>query len=258
MSTKAAKLRREAREKRLKELEIEADIKVQKRKDRASTPYELLTEEQQFEDMLDKAFPKTDKQLRDFHINEGIKKFDQEYPIVVSGSYADEKMLANTYKQKFVELTRACNPRVLPELNSLLPLFRQVFGKKQSYARIFDWHLVANLVDVDYHLNTDISSAVREWFQKGGIEGVRIDDREIHKEHDPSNKWGNFRLLLDLTFLAVLRSQDREFARQFSRTTPSIRNSFSLPELTSSGPQVERGLEIISETVVMTILAREF
>lgn len=265
MASKAAKLARE-KEERIKREELAEKWRanVEEVKEAIATNWDDLPPEARLAVAFFKEKPYEEVIPQDKFIEDGVKEWDRERRIVVSGKYKDEQTVSNTYKQRFLVYTRACRKEVFDSLKKLVPQFTEVFGKEPaSFERMFDWHEVSALVEPDRSLDSEIETTVFEIERVAGASLPRILVRPNKvRSQDYSHRWGNFRLLLEFAWLDVISRRGMPTAEQRDLTIQAVRSTFVVPEFEGGNQSITtligQVLDSVSEMVVDQSLAEPF
>ncbi len=255
----ARRARHEAAQRRREELAAEWEENVRQVNILLSTPQEQVKEDELVQFLFYSSTPYEKRITKEEYVEEGIEKWEREQPIVVSGRYRDEKRISNSHKNKFVEFTRACRPDIFAHLLDLKAPFRIVFGgKRLAFERMFDWHLVSELVSPDYSLDREIWSVLDELCNRHGLTLPRFEVRpNKHNLQDYSHRWGNFRLLIDVALLQTMRRRGDAIENQLLRTRSLVKSCFHFPTLANpSSGEIDQYLEVLSKVVTLELIDR--
>lgn len=257
MGISAAKRTRKEEERRKREeLSAKHKANVAEIKEALAASWEDLPPDARIAVAFFKQKPYEEVIPEDKFIEDGIKEWDRNRLIVVSGKYKDEQTVSNTYKQRFLEYTRACRVEVFRGLAELLPQFMEIFGKEAlSFERMFDWNQLSDLVGPDQSLDFQLETTIFQVESELGTNLPRMHVRpnKIHSA-DYSHRWGNFRLLLDFVWLVVLDRRGLPSAEQLARTIRSVRRTLVVPDFDSDNARItaaiDRFLDSLSEMLV--------
>lgn len=158
---------------------------------------------------------------KEAYVNEGLEEFDFLKKLVVTGRYRDPKKTVATYQQKFVEFTCQLCPAVIEELRAFVPLFDSLFGKyRDKYTQLFNWTGVEiqELLNIKFWLNQNFELL----YTKHHEYDFRPDRPD---KFNPSFRWGQFKLMLQIAFLLLVQVEDRGKEKCINEIIDSLEES---------------------------------
>jgi len=177
------------------------------------------------------------KPTREWFIDRGLEKWDEEQPVIVMGRFQDNTKALSTFQQRFMDCVRICFPDVIEELKELLPYFERFFGEnRKAYDGIFERNGI-DLWSVNEELETFLYIGTRKFLESRKIFTplIYLSSTRIENLGDDF-RLGQYRLLFEFLDLSIQRENvikksdiDADTAFEFLRKNIEFSSAQTLP-----------------------------